>query len=310
MKIYTEVVYQFNKKTNEYELVSEQFYEYEGEIAEAKGGGGGSQTTVQKADPWEGQQPYLKKGFEKAEELFLNKPAPQYYAGNTVVPFSPETETALNLTTQRALMGSPLQAAANNQLTGTLNGDYLYGGAGFNAAVDAATRKAMPQINSQFERAGAFNSGLADVAKTQAVADAFASQYGDERANQQRAMLFAPQMMQQDYNDFQTLANVGAQREALSQAQLAEDVNRFNYNQLAPRQNLSEYMNLIQGNYGGTQTSTSPLYRNQGAGFLGGAMSGAGLANSLGATMGGAGLMGPMGLAGGAILGGLLGGFF
>lgn len=188
--------------------------------------GGGSTTTVQKSDPWEGQQSYLKQGFKKAEDLFMNQPGPQYYPGNTIVPFSPETNAALNLTTQRALSGSPLQSAANNQLTGTLNGDYLYGGSGFNAAVDAATRKAMPQVNSQFESAGRLNSGLAKTAQTQAIGDAFASQYGDERQNQQRAMLFAPQMMQQDYADYQQLANVGAAREGMSQSQLAEDVNR------------------------------------------------------------------------------------
>lgn len=271
--------------------------------------GGGSTTTVQKSDPWEGQQSYLKEGFKKAQDLYMKQAAPAYYPGDTVVPFSPETNAALNLTTQRALSGSPLQSAANSQLTGTLNGDYLHGGGGFNAAVDAATRKAMPQVNSQFESAGRLNSGLAKTAQTQAVADAFASQYGDERQNQQRAMLFAPQMMQQDYSDYQQLANVGAAREGMSQSQLAEDVNRYNYNQQSPGLQLQNFMGTIQGDFGGTNTSTSPLYRNQGAGMLGGALGGASMASSLGATMGGVGLMGPWGLAGGAVLGGLLGGF-
>jgi hypothetical protein len=279
------------------------------------GGGdsGGSTTTVQKSDPWEGQQSYLKEGFKKAEDLFMKQAAPAYYPGNTVVPFSPETNAALNLTTQRALSGSPLQSAANNQLTGTLNGDYLYNGSGFNAAVDAATRKAMPQVNSQFESAGRLNSGLAKTAQTQAIGDAFASQYGDERQNQQRAMLFAPQMMQQDYADYQQLANVGAAREGLSQSQLAEDVNRYNYNQQAPGLQLQNFMGTIQGDYGGTKTATSPLYRNQGAGMLGGALGGLSLASSMGASLtpaAGAGMLaGPWGLAAGAALGGLLGGF-
>lgn len=272
------------------------------------GGQSGSQTQTQKTEPWEGQQPYLKEGFKKAEDLYMKQDAPAYFPGNTVVPFSPETNAALNLTTQRALSGSPLQSAANTQLTGTLNGDYLYGGQGFNAAVDAATRKALPQINSKFEGGGRLNSGLAKTAQTQAIADAFASQYGDERTNQQRAMLFAPQMMQQDYADYQQLANVGAAREGLSQAQLAEDVNRYNYNQQAPGLQLQNYMSTIQGNYGNSQTTTSPLYRNQGAGFLGGAMGGMSMASSLGALPGMAALGGPPGLIGGAILGGLLGG--
>lgn len=273
------------------------------------GGQSDSQTQTQKTEPWEGQQPYLKQGFKKAEDLFMKQDAPAYFPGNTVVPFSPETNAALNLTTQRALSGSPLQSAANTQLTGTLNGDYLYGGDGFNAAVNAATNKALPQINSKFEGGGRLNSGLAKTAQTQAIADAFASQYGDERTNQQRAMLFAPQMMQQDYADYQQLANVGAAREGMSQSQLAEDVNRYNYNQQSPNLQLQNYMSTIQGSYGGTQTNTSPLYRNQGAGLLGGAMGGMSMASSLGALPGMAALGGPWGMAGGAILGGLLGGF-
>ena len=71
-------------------------------------------------------------------------------------------------------------------LESTAQGDFLYGGEGFNAALDAATRAAMPGINSRFAMggSGAVDGGLAQTARTQAVADAFARQYGQERANQ------------------------------------------------------------------------------------------------------------------------------
>ena len=43
------------------------------------GKGGGSTTTVQKADPWEGQQPYRKEVVEEAKKLYENgRRAPDY----------------------------------------------------------------------------------------------------------------------------------------------------------------------------------------------------------------------------------------
>jgi hypothetical protein len=265
-------------------------------------GGGGEQpsttTSVQKSDPWSGQQPYLTKGFEKAGD-YLNQPAQTYYPGQTVVPFSPETNLAMQMQTARAINGSPIQGAANNQLTSTLNGDYLYGGQGFNAAMQAATNKILPQVNSTFAAAGRGNGGLASVAQTQAIADAFANQYGQERENQQRAMLFAPQVANMDYQDISQLANVGAQKESLQQEQTQDAMNRYNFNQGAPLSQLQNYMNLIQGNYGGSSTSTSsqPMYRNQGSGMLGGAMAGAQVGSMFGNPLIG------------AIGGGLLGAF-
>lgn len=270
------------------------------------GGGGDTTTTVQKADPWEGQQPYLKEGFAEAKRLY-NSTGPSYYPNSTVVPFSPETQTALDWQASRALNGSPIQQSATNQLTSTLNGDYLYGGPGFNAAVDAATRKALPSINSAFESAGRTNSGLADVAKTQAISDSFANLYGQERENQMRSMLFAPQVANQDYQDIAALSNVGAQKEALAGNYLQDDMSRYDYNQNLPFSKLQNYMNTIQGNYGGTTSTTSPLYRNQGAGILGGAMTGMSLASQLGGMTGISALGGPMGLIGGGLLGGLMG---
>lgn len=37
------------------------------------GGGGGNSTTVQKADPWSGQQPYLTQQFQEAQKLYQDK---------------------------------------------------------------------------------------------------------------------------------------------------------------------------------------------------------------------------------------------
>ncbi len=264
-----------------------------------------STTTTQKTEPWDKQKSFLTYGFDEAKKQY-NDSRPEYFPGSTVIPFSPETQTAQNLTTMRALNGSPINAAGNAQLTNTLNDQYLYGGEGFDRALTAATNKALPMVDSRFEQSGRFNSGLAKTAQTQAIGDAFAGQYGQERENQMRSMMFAPQMANQDYADIGQLASVGGQREAMSAQELQDQMSRFDFGQNQPSAKLSQYMNLIQGNYGNTQSTTSPLYRNQGAGMLGGALGGLSAASSLGALPGLSAIGGPWGMAAGAGLGMLM----
>lgn len=285
------------------------------------GGGGGNTTTVQKSDPWSGQQPYLKDVFSQAQNQF-NSNTPQYFPNSTVVPFSPETQTALNLTTLRALNGSPVENAAQNQLSSTLNGDYLYGGQGFNQALQAAHDQILPMVQSDFNSAGRINSGLAQTSEAQQLGNSFANLYSQGRQNQMQSMLFAPQMANQDYADIGQLANVGQQHEALQGQQLQDQMDRWNFQQNLPAQKLSQYDQLINGTYGGTTTSTSPYYQNRGAGLLGGALGGASLASMLGASvtptaaasaaaasaLGSSAWAGPWGLAAGAGLGMLFGG--
>jgi hypothetical protein len=316
-KIYTKCVFIFNKKIGQYERDEGQseFYYISNDAPIAHcggggkgggGGGGGSQSTqtIQKADPWSGQQPYLHTGFMRAQEEFLGK-TPSFFPGSIITPFSPETQQAMQMQTNRALTGSPIQQEGTNQLTDTLagdylgqmgnlynnpiqqmvntdlvaptlRGDYLFGNPGFNEAYDAAARKIIPQVDSAFERSGRTGSGLAQQAKTQALSDAFASQYAQERSNQMqaaslgqqgtgtfldnigrerdnqiRSMMFAPQMASLDYQDIGKLAEVGAQKEALDQQKISEDIARFDYNQNSKAVQLAKYMNLVQGNYGG-----------------------------------------------------------
>jgi hypothetical protein len=325
-KIYSEVISKFDPKKNRYEKISDKHFFYSGEITYAMGGGAPEApeqtTTIQKSEPWDEQKGYLKTGFAKAQDATLNKGPAQYFPGSTVVPFSPETNAALNFQTQRALNGSPVQTAANQQLSDTLSGNYFGGfnsyyqdptqSPAFNAQFESAARKIMPMVDSSFESAGRFNSGLAQQAKTQALSDAFANQfmqdkqmqladYQAERQNQLRGMLFAPQMLQQDYVDAAKLAEVGAQKEALSGQYLAEDIDRFNYNQTKDQQNVANFLSLINGNYGGSVSSFS----------TGPAQTAASGGNPIGGALGGAlaggSAFGPWGALGGGVLG-LLGG--
>lgn len=325
------------------------------------GGGGGDTTTTQKSEPWDKQKPYLTTGFARAESDVLNA-NPNYFPGSTVIPYSDQTQQALNLIESRAVNGSPVMNSANEQLLSTLQGDFVpqdasydstmggildqdfnYDDAGFDArfndVMGAAYNKINPMIDSQFAAAGRTGAGLADAAKMEALGNVFANQYfnqyntdkgleasiygqnqqigaanydasfnrdlnalQNERTNQMRSIMFAPQAANQDYTDAAQLGQVGAQYETLDQQYLADEVDRYNYEQTVGQQQLANYMDLIQGNYGGTtltngtQAGSSP---NRFLTGIGGAAAGAGIGSAIGEGYGGWG-------AGLGLLGGML----
>lgn len=270
------------------------------------GGGGGTQTTVQKSDPWSGQQPYLTDVMQKAQDQY-NKGPMGFYPNQTYAPLSTESQVAQDLQAQRALSGSPLTTAAQEQLTKTMRGDYLDPAANpfLQAGADQIKAKVLPGIQSQFSGSGRTGSALAARAAGEGVADAIATQamqnYTNERQNQIRGMMFAPQMASQDYSDIARLAEVGAAKEDYQQQAINEAIDRYNFQQQEPWQSLGLYSNLVQGQYGSTVSNTSPVARRSiGAGMLGGAAAGGGLGYMLGGGD-------PYAAAGGAALGGLLG---
>lgn len=290
-------------------------------------GSSGSQTSTQTVQPWGPQQQFLTEGFNQAQNLLNSNP--QMYQGSMTLPYSPETETGLDLITTQALTGSPVSNAYKNQLSDTLNGNYYPGfnqyytdptnSPGFQAAMTSAANKIIPSIDSTFNAAGRGGSGLADQAKASAISDSFANlyqgdkqlqaqNYNDERTRQLQASMLAPQETQQEYGDFYNLLGVGQMRDQLQQQALNEQVQRNDYSNNIGWQQLQNFMNIVNGNFGSTGTQTTPLTSNQGAGVLGGALGGASLASTLGASTAGAGLAGPWGLALGAVGGGLLGG--
>jgi hypothetical protein len=213
---------------------------------------------------------------------------PPYYPGQTVNEFGPDTRQAMGMSRNIAMGGGPLstQAALGN-FGDTMAGDYLYGGEGFNAAVDAATRKIGTNVHSMFGRAGRHNSGLADAAVAEQVADRFAGLYGDERQRQMQGLTMAPQFDALAYQPSQRLGAVGAAEDAMQADRLADARARWEYEQYQPQTEFDQYLSRLQGiapMSGQTSTQTSPLYTNRGAGMMGGAMTGLSLGGSLAAT--------------------------
>lgn len=232
-------------------------------LSKGFGGGEDSQTQTTTNAPWAPQQPHLKFGFDEQRRLYDSGPS-------TVIPFSPETQQAMGMQTQMA-QNSP----TSGLLDATMRGDYLYGGQGFNAAYQAAADQIIPDVQSMFSRAGRTGSGLAQGEMAGRLGNAFAGQYGQERNNQMQALAMAPSVR---YSDVDRLGQVGAQNEELAQQYANE-----------PYQRLQQYQQGVSGNYGGTTTTTQPLYRNRLSGALGGAAAGS--------------AFGPWGMAAGGLLG-------
>lgn len=90
------------------------------------GKGGGGQTTVQKADPWEGVQPYLRKGFEATEDIAQNW-TPQYYPGRQVAPFNDLQVQSQHAVQDHVRNMIPAHEQAMGTLTNLMQGGQVLG---------------------------------------------------------------------------------------------------------------------------------------------------------------------------------------
>jgi len=250
------------------------------------GGGGSTNTTVQKADPWGGQQPYLADVYTNAQTA-ANTPM-TYYEGNTVAGYTPEQQAAHNMATQRALLGSVGLKDAQNQAAATARGDYLSPDS--NPWLNQVAQRQAGMVGGQFDNsavsAGRYGSGAWSLGKEGALNDAMTSLYGGayegERARQLQASSMIPQLGQADYYDIGQLAAVGEDKQAYEQALIQDAMNRHQFEQMEPWNRLNLYSNLVQGHQGGTTTMTAPYYKPSSASQL---LGGAAAAGSLGMSM-------------------------
>ena len=219
-------------------------------------------------------QPYLSYGLQEAQKLY-QAGGPQYYGGQTYVSPSQQTQTGLQALEQRASQGSPLTGAAQSQLQNTIQGGYLQGNpffqGAFNPAAQAAESKfkeSLGNIGSAASKAGRYGSGAMSTmqqgasgqfAKTLAdTAGGLAYQnYEAERGRQQAATMAAPQMAQADYADIQNMLKAGQMREGYTGAQQQADIEKFNFQQQQPQQNLANFLSGVYGNPMGRPNAVS-----------------------------------------------------
>ena len=263
------------------------------------------QVTTSQIDP--ALRPFLTQGLERARELFLTGPQPTFFPGQTYVSPSAQTEQALAQQEALATGAQPtLQQAQQayqaslGQIGQTAAGGFLQGNPYQQAMLAAATRpltqqfgeQVLPGVASLYSRAGRYGSGAmeralggATEAYGRALGDVSANivgqDYARERGLQQQAQLgqaqlaqAAPAFYQQQFLPSQTLAQVGAAREAIAAQPLQEQMARFQFGQQQPIQSLMSYLSSVYGtplaSYG---QQTTQLPENK---FMGG-LAGAGL---------------------------------
>jgi len=292
--------------------------------------------------------PYLTQGLQRAQSLFLTGQQPEFFPGQTYV--SPSAATTESIAQQEALarQQSPVLQQAQQayqaslgQVGQTAAGGFLNANPYQQAMMEAATRPltqqfsqaVLPGISSLYSRSGRLGSGSMERALGTATeaygrslgditSNIAGSQYQQERGLQQQAQLAqaqlagaAPSFYGQQFLPAQTLAQVGAQQEAISAQPLQEQLARYQFGQQLPYQQLQGYLSSVYGtplgSYG-TQTTNAPTYQNRGAGVLGGAIAGGLGGYALGQIPGVSGFFGNQYAAPalGALGGGLLGGYF
>jgi hypothetical protein len=261
------------------------------------GGGGsqqtGTQTVTNQIDPM--LKPYVEFGLEEAKRLYQS-PTP-YAPFQTYIDPSQQTLSALGGIEQRAMAGSPLTRSAQGQLQSTISGDYLSGSPFFQGAFQAATRPLEQQfgqnimdIRSKLSSAGRYGSGAQTALEGRAaeglatgmsdIAGRLAYQnYEAERQRQQAATMAAPEMAAADYNDLSKLLSTGLAREGYTQAQIADQLARYQYDM--PESRLSTFLTGVYGAPSGS-VQERPIYSDPSQQGFGNLLSLAGAAGSLG----------------------------
>jgi len=271
----------------------------------SKGSNPSSVTTTSSQEPSEFIKPYFQQAVDSAQDLYEGS-SPNFFPNATYTDFAPETSTALNLTTARALAGNPLLNQSQFQASNILAGNYLNPTTNpySKALYDQMAGDVMSDVNSQFTEAGRFGSGANQEILTQELGQlanqVYGDQYNRERDIMANTMATAPGLGEMDYNDIAKLQGVGLEKESLEQAKLQDAINRFDYNETKPYNKLNQYLASIGASVPSNTLETTPVFRNTGAGLLKGAGMGANLAGSIPGLSAGMGALG----------GGLLGGFF
>jgi hypothetical protein len=236
--------------------------------------------------------PYLEMGLRRAERLFFGDPQPSLYPGQMYVSPSQQTEQALAMQEQLASAASPFISAGQQgylsslgQIGQTAAGGFLQGNPYQQAMVQAATRpltqqygeQIVPGIASLYSRAGRYGSGSMERALSGAT-EAYGRALGDvtsnivgqdyarERGLQQQAQLgqaalaqAAPSFYQSSFLPAQTLAQVGAAREAIAAQPLQEAIQRYQYSQQLPYQQLQGFLSSVYGTpMGSSQIAQTP----------------------------------------------------
>lgn len=229
--------------------------------------------------------PYLQYGLGQAKSMYDG-------GGTPVVPFSPQSEQALQGVINRATGGSPLVQSAQDYAQKSLQGGFLGANPYLKDTFDQAAMATQSQLASQFAGSGRnvdASMGLRSQQLNDLATKIYGGAYNQERQLQQGVLGSVLPLANQDYVDLAQLRGAGTDIEGLAREYAG-----------APGAALDQYLGRI-GQIPSGSVQQSPLYRNSGASILGGALLGSQLGSSVSSN--------PYAGIIGAIGGGLLGGY-
>lgn len=236
-----------------------------------KGGGGGSSET--KTEPSPEQRAILRKQLDLANQLEA-KGELQFFPGQTLAGQDPLTQVgqAAQLNAANAIGGvnQPAVASLERLLSADLVNDPRT-----QALADAVTRpleqqffeQTLPGISSAATAQGAFGGDREALLKATAARD-FTQAVGDTRARvfadalrqglgaQQGALGLLPSVTEGLLAPSQVIQDVGAQREARSQAEIDAARERFEFEQFAPTDLVNRVSGPLSSLNFGTVTTT------------------------------------------------------
>jgi hypothetical protein len=235
--------------------------------------------TTQVTEPPAFIQPYMQYGAEQSRGLYETG-GPDYYPGNTVVPFAPQTEAALGMTEHRALQGSPVVGAAQNYAANTLNtapssqfgsaaNPYASGanpyGSGNNPHLDATFNRAADSVQNRLQSGFAGSGRNIEAARPAAALemnDLAAQIYGGDYSNERnRQLAYGQQQL-----------GIGASGYESERERMASDLDRqrsmqFGVAGLAPQLANQDYVdiNALQSVGGQVEDLSGRLMEDQAA---------------------------------------------
>jgi hypothetical protein len=231
-------------------------------------GGGGPSTTTTSIDPR--IAPYVEFALKEGQKLYEGA-GPKFFEGQNYISPSEATSQSLDLAKQRALGGSPLIKAAQQETLDTIAGrgvnPFLAGALeGVNRQAGQDFTKNVQALRSASSLAGRYGSaaqgqqeGLAQDIFARNLAEAgnrMAFQSAEaERARQVAASQYAVPIANADYMDIDKLLKIGQINEGYDRTKLQANMDRFNYEQNLPQMKLQNYAQLFSGVPQGTETT-------------------------------------------------------
>lgn len=214
----------------------------------------------------------------------------QTYQGQRIADMTAPQTTGMDMIQNRALNGSPEEAAARQNYTDTMSGKYLSPDSNpyLKGMVNTALNDVQGRVNSQF---GGNNYGTTAHQETlqrglsDAATNAYGQAYTQERDNQIKGQTMATQFGNMDYNNAQQLIGVGDIQRQEAQDVLNNQYADWTAQQNQPYRQLDVLANSLgaavngQGSVQAAGYASNPYTANRYASAVGTGLAGYGLLN-------------------------------